>query len=131
MIGEHVLRGGLVALMLLGAGACTPRYDVLELEWISGPAQAEVSSSELSVPEGRLVVFSVDPVSAGLRDYDAIDELELTSESPAVARIEQGLATGTWMLMGVAQGQTMLEVRINGELEDRIAVDVIAQEVAP
>ena len=36
-----------------------------------------------------------------------------------------------WMLMGVAEGQTMLEVRIDGELEDRIPVDVVAQEVAP
>ena len=33
--------------------------------------------------------------------------------------------------MGVARGSTMLEVRIDGELEDRIPVDVTEQEVSP
>lgn len=131
MIGDRSMAAGVLALLIAGASACTPSYEALEVDWIQGPVAAEVSSGELSVPEGRLVVFSAKPGSSRIRDYDATHALELVSESPTVARVEQGLAVGTWMIMGVSQGRTVLEVRVDGELEDRIPIDVIAQEVSP
>jgi hypothetical protein len=131
MIGEHSIRAALLAASIAGASACSPSYDTLEVGWIQGPVEAEASSRGFSVPEGKLVVFSAAPTSDAGRDFEAIDVLALSSEQPTVARVEQGLAAGTWMIMGVAEGSTMIEVRIDGELEDRITVDVTAQEVSP
>lgn len=132
MICKHIVRGLLGASLLLGASACGSRYDSIDVQRVAGHADAQGSDREFTVPEGGLFVFEIDPEAvASRRDYEAIDELELETRHPSVARIEQGLATGTWMLMGVAQGQTVLEIRINGELEDSIPVDVPAQEVSP
>ena len=131
MIGELGIRKGLCALVLAGASACAPTYDTIDVEWIQGSVGAEASDEGFSVQEGKLIVFSAKPQSARGRDYEAIDVLELASEEASVARVEQGLAVGTWMIMGVARGSTMLEVRIDGELEDRIPVDVTEQEVSP
>jgi hypothetical protein len=131
MIGERSIRMGLVALVIAGVSACSPSYERLEVDRIQGPVEAELSGSAIVVPEGKLVVFSAEPSSSRIRDYDATHELELVSASPGVARVEQGIAVDTWMVMGVARGQTTLEVRIEGELEDRITVDVIAQGVSP
>ena len=131
MIGELGIRKGLCARVLAGASACAPTYDTIDVEWIQGSVGAEASDEGFSVQEGKLIVFSAKPQSARGRDYEAIDVLELASEEASVARVEQGLAVGTWMIMGVARGSTMLEVRIDGELEDRIPVDVTEQEVSP
>jgi hypothetical protein len=131
MIGERSIRTAVTVLVLLGASACGPSYDTLEVGWIQGPVEAEASGRGFSVPEGKLLVFSADAESSRGRDFEATDVLELVSERPAVARVEQGLAVGTWMIMGVAEGSTMLEVRIDGELQAQIPVDVMAQEVSP
>lgn len=131
MVGDLRIRMGLMALVLAGASACAPSYDTLEVDWIQGSVGAEASGGGFSVQEGKLIVFSAKPESGHGRAYEAIDVLELASEAPQVARVEQGLAVGTWMIMGVARGSTALEVRIDGELEDRIPVEVTEQEVSP
>ena len=131
MIGDLRIRMGLLAVVLASASACAPSYDTLEVDWIQGSVGADASAEGFSVQEGKLIVFSAKPESGHGRDYEAIDVLELASEAPSVARVEQGLAVGTWMIMGVARGRTALEVRIDGALEDRIAVEVTAQEVSP
>lgn len=131
MIGDLRIRMGMLAVVLAGASACAPSYDTLEVDWIRGSAGADASADGFSVQEGKLIVFSAKPESGRGRDYEAIDVLELDSEAPEVARVEQGIAVGTWMIMGVARGSTTLEVRIDGELEDRIPIAVTAQEVSP
>lgn len=131
MTGDLRIRLGLITLVFAGATACSPSYDTLEVGWIQGSAGAEASDREFSVQEGKLIVFSAKPESGHGRDYEALDVLELASEAPQVARVEQGLAVGTWMIMGVARGSTTLDVRIDGKLEDRIPVEVTAQEVSP
>jgi hypothetical protein len=132
MIDPRIIRMVLGALVLASAGACSPSYEALDIDWVQGPVEGEASSRELLVPEGRLVVFRPEAQSrAGRRDYDVTNELELVSERPEVARVEQGLSTGMWMVMGVAQGSTTMEVWIDGVLEDRIPIDVVAQEVSP
>lgn len=132
MIDARSILTGLCGLVLLGASACGSPYETIDVEHVAGHPQAHGSDAEFSVPEGGLLVFEVDPmVRSGRRDYEPTDSLELTTVDPSVARIEQGLATDTWMLMGVAQGRTTLQVRINGAVEDEIPVEVVEQEGAP
>jgi hypothetical protein len=129
MIGQRSIRMTLAALVLASAGACTPSYETLEVDRIRGSIDAEVSADGFVVPEGTLVVFKADAVSSSARDYEVTEKLELSSAEPTVARVEQGLAVGTWMIMGVAEGSTTIYVRIDGVLEDTIPVDVSVQEV--
>ncbi|MCX4245021.1 hypothetical protein [Paraliomyxa miuraensis] len=122
----------MAASLLIGAGACSPRYDSVDIQRVAGHADASGSEDGFVVPEGGVFVFELDPDSvAGRRDYEVTDVLELDTRQPSVARIEQGLATGTWMLLGVEQGQTDVELWINGRLELVIPVDVLAQEDSP
>lgn len=131
MIGDLRIRMGLLAVVLASASACAPSYDTLDIAGIQGSVGPDAADEGFSVQEGKLLVFSAKPESGHGRAYEAIDVLELASEAPGVARVEQGLAVGTWMIMGVARGSTTLEVRVDGALEDRIAVEVTAQEVSP
>jgi hypothetical protein len=131
MLGELGIRMRICALVLAGTSACAPTYDTLDVERVQGSLGAVASDESFAVEEGKVIVFSAKPQSARGRSYEVIDVLELASEEPSVARVEQGLSVGTWMIMGVARGSTMLEVRIDGELEDRIPIDVMVQEVSP
>jgi hypothetical protein len=130
MIGQRSIRMGLAGLVrACGARACTPSYETLEVDRIHGSIDAEVSADGFVVPEGTLVVFKADAVSSSARDYEVTEKLELSSVDPTVARAVQGLSVGTWMIMGVTEGSTTIEVRIDGVLEDAIPVDVSVQEV--
>ncbi len=126
-------RGMLLAVaMAVGPLACTPRYDDLEIQRVAGHSGARISSSEFSVPEGVVVVFEAKPrAKGGLRDYEAVDQLELLSVDPERARVLAGLRAGTWMIMGVAEGQTRMIVRINGEVHEEIPIVVTRQGVSP
>lgn len=125
---DSSMRAGLGALVLMGMSACGPRYEALHVQRVNGHLDARGSEAGFSVPEGTLLVFEVDPRSHRGREYDATDEVELEVEHPEVARIVQGLATDTWMLLGVGVGQTVVEVSINGEVHDHLPVDIVAQE---
>ena len=125
---RRVIRWGAQALVLASVTACAPSYDTLDVGWVRGSSDGEASSRGFVVPEGKVLVFEADPKSGRGRDFEATDALVLSSEDPAVARVEQGLAVGTWMIMGVAEGSTSLEVWINGAFEERRPIDVTAQE---
>lgn len=131
MSGGRILRLGLAAGLLLGLGACDPSYDGISVRRIGGHLDADIDGREMSVPEGGLVVFEPE-LRARSGAYDALDELHFESHDPGVARVVQGLETGTWMLLGSREGSTALDVIVNGELEDSISVRITrSQEGSP
>jgi hypothetical protein len=120
---------GLGALLTLAA--CGSPYETLEVQRIAGDAQASLSDGAMEVTEGRVVVFEAKPIAASShRDFDALDTLQLRATDPDVATVARGLATNTWMLIGGRAGETDLQVRVNGELEEIISVRVHPQTEA-
>jgi len=130
MIFGRLMRAGLCSLVVVGLGACGSRYESIDVRRVGGHVEARGSHSGFSVPEGGLLVFEVGANAAGSsRDYDVTDVVELSSQEPEVARFAQGLASDSWMLMGVRAGQALVDVRINDEVVEQISVDVLEQEV--
>ncbi len=129
MKGRRLLRGGLLASLVLGQLACDPSYDGISVKRVAGHVDAEASSQGLSVPEGGLLVFKPEVHAEG-GDYDVLDELEFSVFDASVAPVVRGLRVDTWMLLGSQPGSTEVEVIINGEVQDSIPVTVHAQEAS-
>ncbi len=114
---------------LLAIAACGSRYDSLQLERVAGDEAARGNDDGFSVTEGRAVVYEVKPLANDQhRDYDALDELQLRTADPRIARFERGVAVDTWMLIGVSAGETEVHVEINGRTQDTLLVSVRPQE---
>ncbi len=126
----RMMRAALCSWVVIGLSACGSQYESIDVRRVGGHVEARGSHSGFTVPEGGLLVFDVGANAEGSsRDYDVTDVVELSSQDVEVARFVQGLATDSWMLMGVHAGQTSVDVRINGEVVEQIPVDILEQEV--
>ncbi len=114
----------------MGLCACQTSYESVDIDRIGGHEDARGSAEGFELPEGSLFVFELAPLSSSARQYDATDVVELYSHDPDVARVVQGLEADTWMLLGVGAGQTVVELSVNGEIQDQIPVDVAGQEAS-
>ncbi len=120
-----IIRRALIAVALVLGTGCDSRYETVELERVAGADDASVQRDGLSVPEGHVLVFRAQPRAIqGRRDFDVEDRVELRIGHRSVAKVEPGVLADTWMLFGRAAGQTALEVRVNGVVEERIDVTV-------
>jgi hypothetical protein len=126
MNGRRALRwpiAGAIALVM----ACTSRYESVEVDRIAGDPEAIVRDEGFVVTEGRVVVFAALPkADPQRRPYDVLDTLELRSADPSVAGVERGLSSDSWLLMGSRVGETLIEVHVDGRLEEFIPVEVVA-----
>ena len=116
---RRVVTLGMLGLVL---AACGPDYDGLSITLVGGDAE-DIDRDGMVVTEGRAAVIEVEPRSRR-KDFDATDELTLESADESVAQVDPGVRVDTWMVRGVAPGETDVEVRIDGALEDRITITV-------
>lgn len=124
---DRILGSCLAALSVLGLAACEPSYEGISVRRVAGSYDAEISGSEMSVPEGAVVVFEPE-LQADRGDYDALDVIDFQPHDRDVARVVPGLRAGTWMLLGASRGETELDVFVNDQLEDTIPVRVVLLE---
>ncbi len=107
--------------------SCGPEFDYLDLYVVSEPAFAvDVGSDAVRLPAGATVVVTAHPRSSKRKDYDSNTDLELNSENDAVFAVNPGLHRNEFAFIGISPGQTRIEVRVDGHLEDHIDVVVTA-----
>lgn len=107
------------------ATACGSNYESLEISRVSGASNASIGSERFVVPEGRVLVIEVRPLAGRQRkDHDVTDTLELRSVDPSIANVRPGIRADTWLFLGTKSGRTEFEVRVNGNVEEAIAIDV-------
>lgn len=117
-----VTLGGLA----LGLGACQPHYDGLEIRYLNGTG--EFDSDGLQVREGQALAVEITPLSDNrYEDYEDFDIVELLSANPNVLVTAPSTDTNRFVLIGVAIGETVVDVEINGRDVDTIDAKVIAQ----
>lgn len=113
-----------LALGLFQLG-CAPDFGGLDIDLVAGPPEAKVDADAVVVPMGSVVAFEATPISLqDRRRYDENDELELSSLDEDIALVAPGPRGDLWTVLGIAQGGTELEVRINGKLETRVPLIV-------
>lgn len=116
-------------LSLLGLAlfqlACAPDFGGLDIDLVAGPTEAQVDADGVVVPEGSVVAFEATPIPLqDRREYDEDDELTLSSLNEEIALVAPGTRSGLWTVLGIAAGETELEVLINGKVETRIPLVV-------
>lgn len=119
------LARGLVAA-LLGVTACdAARYGYVSMGEVNGTPGATLDAGRIIVPEGGVLVFRAEPrTDPGAREYLGLERFELLSREPSTAQVRHSILADTWVVNGVAVGSTELDVLVDGEVVDAIAVEV-------
>jgi hypothetical protein len=118
---------GLASLVVLALCACSPYYDSLDIDQISGSGQ--VSNDGIEVEEGRVMLIRARPIARGANRYQRFDVVELESLNASVVYVEGAREVDQFVVGGVSVGDARILVRVNGRDEDEFFARVIPQEV--
>lgn len=117
-----------LAAMLLSLGACQPQYAGLSIEPVSTPpTTVTVRPHLIELPVGVAVVIAVRPRSSSSEFYSSSTRVDLVSLDRSVFNTQRREDPREFVLVGVAPGETCVEVRIDGAPEECIDVVVRAQ----
>lgn len=126
---------GLAAALGAGAACEASRYGHVELFELRGTAEADIDRDGIVVPEGGVIVFEAKPRADGASpEYVGLERFKLRPGDPDVAMARRSILRDTWVVNGVAMGTTELHVMVDGDVVDRIPVEVTApvdEEGAP
>ncbi len=116
----------LFALPLLLA-ACGPRYDGVEITLHSEPpVPVRVSDNEFELPTGIAVAIDIKPLSSNQFDYYQTDQLDLRSDDRQTLRVEPTENPRRFILIGVAQGDTCVQLEVDYQDRGCIPATVLA-----
>jgi hypothetical protein len=108
-------------VLLLASSACQPSYAGLSIEPVSiPPTSVTVRSHLFELPVGVAVVISVRPRSSSQEPYASSAWIELVSLDRSVFEVKRRDDPREFVLVGVAPGETCVEVRIDGVPEECI-----------
>ncbi|HEY0137066.1 MAG TPA: hypothetical protein VGB85_23445 [Nannocystis sp.] len=117
----------LFMLPLLALTACGPRYDGVVLELYSAPpVPVRVNGEEIEVAAGVAAAVDVRPLSSNQFDYYESDQLVLTSQDRDILRVEPTEAPRRFVIIGVAPGETCVDIEVDYEDHGCIPATVIA-----
>ena len=118
----------LVAGVALLLTACAPDYGGLAIE-IEGVALAGdyVESRRVNLVLGHVVRVHARPRSLTSQVYENPARFELVSAAPEVARVYRDAEDWRWVLVGRQQGDTCIEVRIDGKEQECLEIRVQAE----
>lgn len=115
---------------MITATGCAPEWGTLEFDLVSTPPTSHVLidrfGEHVSIPESIAVVVNAHPISDNGVDYDEEERVELVSSNPAIFLVYRRPQRNEFVFVGVSAGTTCVEVRIDGEAEDCIPVQVTA-----
>lgn len=116
------------AVLALMLTACAPDYGGLAIE-IEGVALAGdyVESRRINLVLGHVVRVHARPRSLTSQVYEDPGRFEMVSASPEVARVYRDAEDWRWVLVGRADGNTCIEVRIDGKQEECLEIRVQAE----
>jgi hypothetical protein len=118
-------------ILLLGllATACVddhPIYDGVAFEVESAPpSPVSVESDRIELVVGVAVRVYAEPISRSDVEYRNRDAFSLRSEDPDILEVYNTDDERTFVLVGVAEGRTCLEVRVNRRERECIDVRVL------
>lgn len=116
----------LAALAVVSA-SCGSAYDHVEIYTIGGDFDAVASPAGIRVTEGGVVVLEAEPIAQEGHDaYEGLERFELRVADTRIARVRRGVLKDSWVVNGLEVGTTRVQVRVDGELEQLIPLQVAA-----
>lgn len=117
----------LFLLPLLLLAACGPRYDGIELELYSAPpVPVRVHATEIELSVGIAAAIDVRPLSSNQFDYYESDQLDLRSRDRSILRVEPTEHPRRFVLIGVAPGETCVDIEVDYDERGCIPATVLA-----
>lgn len=119
-----------IALALLAALPCScgSAYDRVDIYVIGGDFDAVASPAGIRVTEGGVVVIEAEPIAEdGHKPYNGLERFELRVADTRIARVRHGVLKDSWVINGLEVGTTRLQVRVDGELEQLVPLQVAVQ----
>ena len=124
---RHGARMVLAALVALSS-SCGSAYDRVDIYTIGGDFDAVASPAGIRVSEGGVVVIEAEPIAQdGHNPYNGLERFELRVADTRIARVRRGVLKDSWVVNGLAVGTTRVQVRVDGELEQLVPLQVAAQ----
>jgi hypothetical protein len=118
-------RGTLLAVCVALLGGCAPEFETLVIEKRSSPpASVQLGGDAIVVPPGIAVVVEVEPKSATREEYEDDAVVELLSADARIFDVLAGTEDREFAFVGITEGETCMEVRIDGHEVDCIDVQV-------
>ena len=120
------LRWTAISLFLFCLG-CKPDFRRLDLDLDSyppNPSTVELSSDFVRLPMGIAISVRATPRSAGAIEYDEDVDIQLYTDNSEIARVYPTEYSNIFVIVGSAPGQTLMHVRIDGDREDAISIEV-------
>jgi hypothetical protein len=120
---------GLLVLVCTGCADDRKEYAGLSFDVQSAPPlPASVESDRIELVVGVAVQVGVEPVSTGGREYSEDDLLALRADDADVLGVYATEDARTFVLVGVREGDTCLQVKINRREQECIDVRVLAAD---
>ena len=116
-----------LCLLPLLLAACGPRYDGIELELYSAPpVPVRVHATEIELSVGIAAAIDVRPLSSNQFDYYESDQLDLRSQDRDILRVEPTESPRRFVLIGVAPGETCVDIEVDYDERGCIPATVLA-----
>lgn len=120
------MKRALLALLAVAAVGCGPRYQAITFTLLNNtPLPVVVDEDGIEIPVGIAASVSARLHSSSMIEYDQ-EALDLDSKDRGVLASDPGPGARTFVLTGVAVGETCLEVQVEFAEEDCIPVKVVA-----
>jgi hypothetical protein len=119
----------LLLLSMLACAGCddgAPRYAGLSFDVQSAPpVPVSVESDRIELVAGLAVKVAVDPISAGESDYSGRDLVALRAEDADLLAVYGSEDAREFVLVGLREGDTCLQVKINRQERECIEVRIL------
>jgi hypothetical protein len=116
----------LVAVAWAGCDEDSPRYAGLEFDvQFVPPVPVSVESDRIELIAGLAVKVGVDPISASATDYSGRDLVTLRAEDADLLAVYGTEDAREFVLVGLREGDTCLQVKINREERECIEVRIL------
>jgi len=117
-----------LAALVLSACVRDEKYDGLAFDVQSSPpVPVSVESDRIELVAGIAVKVAVKPASSG-RSYSSSDQVNLRADDSDIFEVYDSEDAREFVLVGLREGESCLEVRINLRMEECIEVRVLPAE---
>lgn len=118
----------IVAALALVACVRDEKYDGLSFRVQSSPpVPVSVEGDRIELVAGIAVKVEVQPRSSG-RSYSSSDRVSLRADDSAIFEVYGAEDLNEFVLVGLREGESCLEVRVNRRMEECIEVRVLPAE---
>jgi len=109
----------------LVVGACAPEFGTLDIDPISTPpAGVTLRDYLVELPSGVAIAVAVSARSDNAVEFDETASIDLISRDDDIFEVYPSQRPREFVFVGVAEGDTCIDVLIDGSQEDCINVQV-------